>query len=195
MLRPMPIILPMEKKQDSANRIASTAASHDFGLVRVDDRLLHGQIIAVWCKHQPFTQIVIVDDATAADPFFEEVLTLAAPPSIQVRVFSLDEGIRALGREDVPHKTTMILLKSPADAVRLYEGGIHYTALNIGGLSSRSGRRNVYKNIAIAEEELALLETLAEQGVAVTFLTVPGEKPRGLREILKQGPLTTRREP
>ncbi|MDY0020705.1 MAG: PTS sugar transporter subunit IIB, partial [Anaerolineae bacterium] len=68
----------MEKKQDSTNRIASTAASHDFGLVRVDDRLLHGQITAVWCKHQPFTQIVIVDDATAADPFFEEVLTLAA---------------------------------------------------------------------------------------------------------------------
>jgi len=86
----------------------------------------------------------------------------------------------------------MILLKSPADAQRLYEGGVRYKALNIGGLSGRPGRRNVYKNIAIAEEELTLLKTLMEQGVAVTFQTVPGEKPRSLREILKQDPFKTK---
>jgi len=192
MLRPESIIISMEKSQRSTNPMNSASTSGDFGLVRVDDRLLHGQIIAVWCKHRPFTQIVIVDDAPAAAPFFQEVLTLAAPPGIQVHVFSLSEGIQALGQGEVPRKTTMILLKSPADAQRLYEGGVRYKALNIGGLSGRPGRRNVYKNIAIAEEELTLLKTLMEQGVAVTFQTVPGEKPRSLREILKQDPFKTK---
>ncbi len=187
--------MPMETKQGPTNRADSASASDDFGLVRVDDRLLHGQVITGWCKHRPFTRIVIVDDATAADSFFREVLILAAPPGIQVHVFSLDEGIRALCQEPGSRKRTMILLKSPADAKRLYEGGIRYAALNIGGLSSRPGRRNVYKNIAITEEELALLETLMEQGVTVTFQTVPGEKPRSLREILKQEPSTTRGKP
>ena len=156
----------------------------ELGLVRIDDRLIHGQVIAVWCKHQPFTRIVIVDDGVAADPFMQEVLRLAAPPGLQVDVFSVEEGIKALHQSTPDRGTTMVLLKSPQAAKRLYDGGVQYNALNVGGIGSAPGRKNIFKNISASEEEIAILKYLMDRGVEITLLTVPGEKSRSFSDLV-----------
>ncbi|MGC8944558.1 MAG: PTS system mannose/fructose/N-acetylgalactosamine-transporter subunit IIB [Anaerolineae bacterium] len=158
--------------------------SQEWGLVRIDDRLIHGQVIAVWCKHRPFTRIVIVDDEVAADPFMQEVMRLAAPPGLGVDVLSLAEAVRRLPQDSHPPETTMLLLRSPQAALRLYEGGVRYTALNVGGMGIGPGRRPLFRHIAASDEEIAALKTLAEQGVEITFLTVPGEKARSFQDLL-----------
>lgn len=157
-----------------------------MGLVRIDDRLIHGQVIAVWCKHRTFTQILIVDDAVAADPFLEEVLSLAAPPGLTVDVLSIDEGIEELQRDFPDRGTTMVLLKSPEAARKLYDGGVEYEALNVGGLGSAPGRKSVFKNISASEEEIATLAYLMREGVKITFLTVPGEKSKQFSELIEK---------
>ncbi|MFN3762642.1 MAG: PTS sugar transporter subunit IIB [Anaerolineae bacterium] len=160
--------------------------NQDWGLIRIDDRLIHGQVVAVWCRHRPFTRIVIVDDSVAADPFMQEVMRLAAPPGLQVDVLSLEEAIRRLPQDSHPRETTMILLRSPQAALRLYEGGIRYTALNVGGLGIGPGRRPLFRHIAVSDEEMAALKALAERGVDITFLTVPGEKARSFGDLVEQ---------
>jgi mannose/fructose/N-acetylgalactosamine-specific phosphotransferase system component IIB len=152
-------------------------------LVRIDDRLIHGQVIAVWCRHRRFTRILIVDDGVAADSFMQEVLSLAAPPGLQVDVLSLEEGIDAL-TGDLPNRgTTMVLMKSPQTARRLYDGGLKYSALNIGGIGSGPGRKNIFKNIAASKEEIVILKYLLDQGVDITLLTVPGEKSKAFSDL------------
>lgn len=158
--------------------------NQNWGLIRIDDRLIHGQVIAVWCKHRPFSRIVIVDDEVAADPFMQEVMRLAAPPGLRVDVLSLEEATRRLPQDPHPRETTMVLLRSPQVALRLYEGGVRYTALNVGGLGSGPGRRPLFRHIAASEQEIAALKALADQGVDITFLTVPGEKARSFKELL-----------
>ncbi len=154
-----------------------------LGLVRIDDRLIHGQVVAVWCKHQPFSRIVIVDDGVAADPFMQEVLRLAAPPGLPVEVYSVADGIQAL-RADAPNRrTTLVLLKSPHTAKQLYDGGVEYHALNIGGIGNAPGRKNIFKNIAVSEEEMRILRDLHDRGVAITLLTVPGEKAKAFADL------------
>jgi D-glucosaminate-specific PTS system IIB component len=152
-------------------------------LVRIDDRLIHGQVIAVWCRHRRFTRIVIVDDGVAADSFMQEVLSLAAPPGLQVDVLSIEEGIDTL-TGDLPNRdTTMALLKSPQAARRLYDGGLKYSALNIGGIGSGPGRKNIFKNIAASKEEIVILKYLLDQGVEITLLTVPGERSKAFSDL------------
>jgi len=158
----------------------------ELGLVRIDDRLIHGQVIAVWCKHQQFTRIAIVDDGVAADPFMQEVLRLAAPPDLQVDVFSIQEGIKALNQHTPDRGTTMVLLKSPQAAKRLYDGGLKYSALNIGGIGNAPGRKNIFKNISASEEEIAILKYLMDRGVEITLLTVPGEKSRAFSDLVSK---------
>jgi mannose/fructose/N-acetylgalactosamine-specific phosphotransferase system component IIB len=152
-------------------------------LVRIDDRLIHGQVIAVWCKHRQFTNILIVDDGVAADSFMQEVLSLAAPPGLQVDVLSVEEGIDTL-TGDLPNRgTMMVLMKSPQTARRLYDGGLKYSALNIGGIGSGPGRKNIFKNIAVSKEEIVILKGLLDQGVEITLLTVPGEKSKVFSDL------------
>jgi len=155
----------------------------ELGLVRIDDRLIHGQVIAVWCKHRRFTRIVIVDDGVAADPFMQEVLSLAAPPDLQVTAYSVEESIEVLNRDTPDRATTMVLLKSPLVAKRLYDGGLQYSALNVGGIGSAPGRKNIFKNIAASEEEIVILKYLMDRGVEITFLTVPGEKSKTFSDL------------
>jgi PTS system mannose-specific IIB component len=155
----------------------------EFGLVRIDDRLIHGQVIAVWCKHQPFSRIVIVDDAVAADAFMQQVLQLSAPPGLRVDVFSIAEGIQALNADTPARRTTMVLVKSPQTARRLYDGGLKYNALNIGGIGHGPGRKNIFKNISASAEEIVILKDLLNKGVKITLLTVPGEKSQAFFEI------------
>ena len=140
-------------------------------------------MIAVWCKHRRFTRIVIVDDGVAADSFMQEVLRLAAPPGLEVDVLSVQEGIETLG-ENAPNRgTTMVLMKSPQTAQQLYDGGLAYSALNIGGIGSGPGRKNIFKNIAASKEEIAILKYLLDQGVEITLLTVPGEKSKSFADL------------
>ena len=159
----------------------------ELGLVRVDDRLIHGQVITVWCKHHRFTRIVIVDDGVAADPFMQEVLRLAAPPGLQVDVFSIEESIKVLSQDTPDWGTTMVLLKSPLAAKRLYDGGLKYGALNVGGIGSGPGRKNVFKNISASGEEIAILRYLMDKGVKITLLTVPGERSKAFSDLVGKG--------
>lgn len=151
--------------------------------MRIDDRLIHGQVIAVWCRHRRFTRIVIVDDGVAADPFMQEVLRLAAPPGLEVDVLSVEEGINTLAGNLPNRDTTMVLMKSPQTARRLCDGGLEYNALNIGGIGSGPGRKNIFKNIAVSKEEIVILKYLLDQGVEITLLTVPGEKSKAFSDL------------
>lgn len=154
----------------------------DWGLVRIDDRLIHGQVIAVWVKYKKFTKIQIVDDAVAADPFMVDVLRLAAPAGLDVIAESLETSVRSLQENGAP-QTTMILMKSPMTARRLYDAGITFDALNIGGIGMGPGRKNVFKNTAISKEEYQVLKSLQDEGVKITFLSVPGEKSKNFADI------------
>ena len=140
-------------------------------------------MIAVWCRQRHFTRILIVDDGVAADAFMQEVLQLAAPPGLQVDVLSIAEGIDTLTQEVPNRSATMVLMKSPQTAQQLYDGGVQYSALNIGGIGSGPGRKNVFKNIAVSKEEIVILKYLSDQGVKITLLTVPGEKSKAFSDL------------
>lgn len=148
----------------------------EFGLVRIDDRLIHGQVIAVWCKHARFTRIAILDDGVGADPFMQQVLRLAAPPDLSVEAYTMAEGIKTLRQDTSNWRTTMVLLKTPQAAKRLYDEGVAYGALNIGGIGHGPGRKNIFKNISASAEEIVILKYLLAKGVKITLLTVPGEQ-------------------
>ena len=65
-------------------------------LARVDDRLIHGQVMTAWMKLLPAKEILIADDKVAKDPFMTQVLTMAAPAGVKVKVYSVEEAAKAL---------------------------------------------------------------------------------------------------
>lgn len=153
-------------------------------LVRIDDRLIHGQVMAVWSKALGITEIVIAADDVAADPFMQKVMRAAAPPGVSVKVFTVEEAARYL-QEAGDLSRTIVLLKGPGPAVQLFEAGFRYSRLNVGGIGVAPGRKKLYRNIAASPQEVEMLKRLAAAGVQVQFRIVPEDRPISLESVVK----------
>ncbi|MBN1260125.1 MAG: PTS sugar transporter subunit IIB, partial [Anaerolineae bacterium] len=139
-----------------------------------------------WCRHKSFSRIVIIDDQVAGDAFMQQVLKLAAPPNLTVDVYTVEKSLEVLNDDAIQRETTMLLMKTPQTARRLYEGELGYKQLNVGGMGSGPGRKNIFKNIAVSKDDIVDLKFLMDKGVEITLLTVPGEKSKAFADLARK---------
>lgn len=154
-----------------------------LSLVRLDDRLIHGQVIAVWLRAIPADRIVIVDDRTARDEFLREVLTLAAPPNVPVEVHDVVSGISRLADLAAATDRVIVLLRQPGAALELRRAGVPFDVLDVGGLGAGPGRRALYRTISASTDELAAFRELETLGTRVELQIVPDDRPIPFRSI------------
>jgi D-glucosaminate PTS system EIIB component len=148
-----------------------------LALVRVDDRLIHGQVVAVWLRALRAARILIVDDATAADEFLRTVLTLAAPAGVPVEVHGVDAAAGRVRELAAAPDRTMILVRTPASALRLREAGVSFDVLNVGGMGAAPGRHLLHRSISASPDELAAMRRLEELGTRVELRVLADDRP------------------
>jgi PTS system mannose-specific IIB component len=145
-------------------------------LVRVDDRLIHGQVVAVWLRAVGAHRIVIVDDRTARDEFLRELVVLAAPQGVEVEVFGVDDGTGRVADLASSKDDVFVLMRSPVTALQLRKSGVPFDVLNVGGIGAGPGRRTLYKNISASDEELAAMRELEQMGTRVELRIVADDR-------------------
>lgn len=147
-------------------------------LVRVDERLVHGQVVVAWMRHLSCNSVCIVDDEVSGDPYLQEVFKVALGSVGRLVVCSSAE---AAARWD-GCRDSMVLLRSPVLAARLFQEGAGFSRLNVGGLGNRTGRTRLYPGVYASAEELRSLRALRDQGVQVYYQAVPGQEAVDLTE-------------
>jgi len=156
-------------------------------LVRVDDRLIHGQVVAVWLRSVGADRIVIVDDHVAADPFLVEVLTLAAPSDVAVEVLDIAAGAGRVTDLLTAKDRCFVLVKTPATALALLRAGFPIDVLNVGGMGAGPGRRPLYRNISATEDERAAMREIEAAGTHVEIRVVPDDRPVAFASVDGRG--------
>lgn len=146
-------------------------------LVRVDDRLIHGQVVAVWLRAVGADRIVIVDDRVAADPFLVDVLTLAAPSGVPVEVLDVASGAPRVRELAGAPDAVFVLVKSPVTALALLHAGVPIEAVNLGGMGAGPGRRPLYRTISASDDERAALREIQALGTPVEIRIVADDRP------------------
>ncbi len=154
-----------------------------LSLVRVDDRLIHGQVVTIWLRAIGADLIVIVDDETARDDYLKTVLTLAAPAGVPVEVHGVDAGVSRLGGLAAGPERVLVLLRSPLTALRLRQAGAAFDVLNVGGIGSGPGRRSLHRSISASAEELAAMRQLEELGTRVELRVLADDRPVPLSAV------------
>jgi PTS system mannose-specific IIB component len=145
-------------------------------LVRIDDRLVHGQVMTAWLNYTGANKIVIVDDQTAKDQFMKSILEMVIPSGIKLEICGIEDG-SVLLRDKLDGKDKVIVLvKSPEAVHGLVDKGVEIKALNIGGMGAKPGRQKLYKNITVSEEDKVLLKEMINSGVKVSVQIIPDEK-------------------
>lgn len=157
----------------------------DFVLIRVDNRLVHGQIIEAWVPSVKASCIIVVDDEVSGDFFRETVIKMAVPRDIEVLIFGVDELSAAFHSLDKENKKAILLFSSIHDAFKAFNSGFKYLALNIGNVYNEKGRR-CSSSICLTDRDFEEISFLAESGVSVELRCVPGDKPVYFKEIQKR---------
>ncbi|MEE2786782.1 MAG: PTS sugar transporter subunit IIB [Myxococcota bacterium] len=152
---------------------------------RVDNRLVHGQIIATWMPHLRPKTFVIVNDAAATSDFQQTMFRMVVPDDINVEFFCVREAPEHLATLRRSDESVLVLLETIQDAVRLFEYGHAYTQLNIGNVHHTAGRRSFTNAVFLGEDELTLLRKLFSKGVHVEIRTLPKEVPIDLRRAIE----------
>lgn len=151
-------------------------------LVRIDDRLIHGQVMTAWMKTLPAKQIIVIDNKVAKDDFMLFVLQNAAPQGVKVVALSEDQAVEMLKEGlTVP---SFILAKSPLSLKAIIEAGIDIKAVNIGGMGMKAGRTTVYKNVSATDEERVCIKEFLDKGIDVAIQIIPSEKRFELKNIM-----------
>ncbi len=140
-------------------------------LFRIDDRLIHGQVMSGWARVTAATRVLILDDVVATDEFSLSLFKMASPPGVSVEAISVEDGIKLLKEE--LKDNTIVLFRTPKEAKQVYDAGIPMAHLNVGGCGSKPGRKNFYRNVHLTPEEVEILRGMASDGVVIEFQMVP----------------------
>lgn len=150
---------------------------------RIDDRLIHGQVVTTWVNMHNVEQIIVLNDKVAGDKTQKSILTMAAPQGINVRAFPVEKFGEIIKRNPITRRT-MLLFTTSEDVLRAVEAGVPIDALNVGGMRFQEGRERLTKAVAVTPAERAAFESLVAKGVDVTIQMVPNDEKTNLKEVL-----------
>jgi len=153
-------------------------------LLRVDNRLLHGQILEAWIPRLRAEKVVVADDEAAGSPLAHAALSLCAPPGLPVEIVPLRAANFAALAGD--RTRILVLVREVADLARARAAGLTARiapSVNVGNVHFAPGRRSVSPSVFLSAEELAVLKSMEAEGYAVEVRAIPSEPPTGMTEI------------
>lgn len=161
----------------------------DCVLVRVDNRLVHGQIIEAWIPFLKASRIIVVDDEVASDFFRETVIKMAVPSDVEVRIHSIEDFVKSNAvqenNNDKDRVRSIILFSNVWDALRAYALGFSYDKLNIGNIYNDECRQKLSACVLLSDQDIASIQSLLQRGVRVEMRRIPRERPLNIAEALK----------
>ena len=154
-------------------------------LYRIDDRLIHGQVVVGWGQPLDLGFIVLVDDEVAASDWEQELYRMGVPPDMDVYFDGVDTAATKLSRYQDDDRRGMLLTGDIGTMTRLVDatdGAIR--SVNVGGIHHRPGRTQRLRYVFLTPTEEGELRALAGKGLEVTAQDVPSARPVPLHELL-----------
>jgi fructoselysine and glucoselysine-specific PTS system IIB component len=153
-------------------------------VVRIDHRLLHGQVIFAWTKSQGIERIIVIDNAAAGDDFKKMSLKLSKPADIKLSVFSVDQAIEKLEKINKLKSNTMIIFGDVLEAVQVVPELKGVSEVNYGGVKNRPDTKRYSNTIFLTEEEVKGSQKLKDLGIELYMQQVPTSKRESLNSLL-----------
>ncbi|MCO8292565.1 PTS system mannose/fructose/N-acetylgalactosamine-transporter subunit IIB [Tetragenococcus halophilus] len=141
-------------------------------LVRIDDRLIHGQVATTWSRNFNIEQILIIDDKTKGDPVAASVANYAVPADVKVIIFGVAQFGEVIKKTEIKKKT-MLLFTNPMDILYLVGQGLKITEVNAGGMRFNGNRKRLSKAVSVTEEENKAFNDLISNGIHINVQMVP----------------------
>ncbi|MDE2039106.1 MAG: PTS sugar transporter subunit IIB [Elusimicrobia bacterium] len=158
-----------------------------LSLVRIDDRLVHGQVVEGWIPRLKIEQVLVACDAAAKDDLQASLMRLALPEKIGLDVLGVAQAARHPGFQPGYLKRLLVLVPGPREILELLDGGAAFSTVNVGGLHYTAGKVQLGKAIFLSEEDRTALREILRRGVALEGRALPSDKPLDILALVDAG--------
>ena len=153
-------------------------------LTRIDDRLIHGQVVTAWIKQYPITKILIIDNELSTNRLMERIYKAAAPIGVEILIKSIIESVSLLKEKPVEGENFLILVKVPDVIERLLDSEIKIDKVILGGMGAKAGRKTFNRNVSASTEEVESFRRIINLGTEIIYQLVPNDKAVNIRGLL-----------
>ena len=147
-----------------------------FGLWRIDDRLIHGQVATRWTKETGINRIIVVNDQVVKDKTRATMLKQAVPPGVTAHVVDIDKMIRVYNNPEYAGDKVMLLFTNPSDALELVRRGVPIKSINIGGMAYKEGRVMLDTSVSVDEKDIEAFKELDKHGIELEVRKVASDR-------------------
>jgi mannose/fructose/N-acetylgalactosamine-specific phosphotransferase system component IIB len=145
-------------------------------LFRIDDRLIHAQVVVGWGRKLKPDRIILADDSVAAEDWEAELYSSAAEPDFKATVLTIAEAAEQISGGVFDSEKVFLLVRGPSEALEMVEAGLDVKEINVGGLHFREGREKVTENVWVDAEERAVLRDIVKKGITLEARALPGDE-------------------
>jgi PTS system mannose-specific IIB component len=150
---------------------------------RLDERLIHGQVVAGWANALKLDRIILANDRVARNPWERELYLACLPPEMEGCILTVEEATKCISNGEFKNRKIMLIVNSPADILKMKERGIQITELNVGGMYQKPGRIEILPYLHLSLEEITDFKKLFSQNVRCYCLDVPLGEKKDLKEL------------
>lgn len=155
-------------------------------LVRVDDRLIHGQVAVGWTRTVGATHIVVANDEVAVDPTQKMLLKMATPAGVKSSILSVEEAGKKLVEKAFKNDKVLLLVRDSKSLLKLLDLGVEFTEVNIGNVRTTEERERITKEVAATKEEIAEWKELDQRHIKLEALWLPDAKGVNFNQVIRK---------
>jgi PTS system mannose-specific IIB component len=156
-----------------------------ISFVRIDDRLIHGQVATVWVKAYDCNRIMCCSDEVAKDELRKQLVLQVTPPGLKAYILPIQKAIEAFNNPKYDSFNTFFLFTNPTDVLRMVEAGIPFESVNLGGMRYVDGKTQISQAVSVNEQDIAALKKLDERGVKLELRQLAKDPKINVIEKLK----------
>ncbi len=143
--------------------------------IRIEERLIHGQVATVWLAHLHPDRIIIIDDETSKNDLQKQMLKVACPMGTKLSIFGVDRAIERLAENPYGDESVFILFKNPTNLKAFVDKGYPIKEVNVGNMSGKTGATQVKKAVSVTHEEAEMFREMHKKGIIFTALMIPSD--------------------
>ncbi len=155
-------------------------------LVRIDDRLIHGQVVENWMKFLKIDHVVVVNDFVASDRMQRTLFSMAVPDHIRISILAIAEARKAIRNGRFQEQRAMLLLVSPEDVLNLIKGGVRIREVNVGGMHYSPEKKQILKAVSVGKKDVRAFQELDKLGVRLEARMVPDDEKIDIMKIISR---------
>ncbi len=155
-------------------------------LTRIDDRLIHGQVVVGWAQALKSNHIVVIDDDIAINEMQKFLFRMATPTDIKLSILTIKEAAEIIKKRGFDEDLTILLLKSPENAYKLIKAGGKVSEINIGGMHFGEGKTQIFDAVFVDEKDMEYIKLIKNEGVAMEVRMVPTDQKKDIIKAIEE---------